>query len=377
MFRCAADVVAGRIDGRSGPVARQSRFSRRGTTLAAALAAAVALAGCGAYDNAPTPSPQPATVQAVPEPEPDPEPEPEPEPVVVAHAPLTGAPIFDEEAAARIAERPAVVVKIPNDPSARPQTGLEAADVVYEQETEAGVIRFAAVFHSRWPDVVGNVRSARAVDVSIVAPYRGIMVYSGARASNRELIAAAGLTTVTEGGAGFYRDGGRRAPHNLYVRLPQAASARSAEPVRGPQWRFAEEHPQAGRSLAGAVSVPMSRTATTSWSYDAEAGVFRRAQNGEPHRVTGQDAIGAANVVVLDVPVHGRDDHGAPLYAFEGRGTALLLRDGQAFDIGWAKDGVHGPLQLTDGAHEALLAPGPTWVMLTYDGALSRVGGPG
>jgi hypothetical protein len=344
--------------------------------LATLLAAAVVVAGCGAKEEPVQPA-EPITAQALPDPEPEPEPEPEPDPEPVARMPLTAEPVFDEDEAERLAKRPAVVVKIPNDPSARPQTGLEAADVVYEQETEAGVLRFAAVFHSTLPDVVGNVRSARAVDVAIAAPYRGIMVYSGARASNRERIASAGLTTVTEGGAGFYRDGSRRAPHNIYVRLPEAAAARSAEPASPTPWTFAETHPEGGRSLDGPVTVPMSRSATTSWTYDEDAGVFRRGQDGQAHTVTGDGAIGAANVVVLDVPVHGRDSHGAPLYALEGSGSALLLRDGEAFDIGWSKDGVGGKLHLVDGDDEALLAIGPTWVLLTYDGALSRVGGLG
>ena len=57
--------------------------------------------------------------------------------------PLTGLPLADGEAAP---DRPAMVVKIDNDPEARPQTGLNQADIVFE-ETSRAATRFAAVFH--------------------------------------------------------------------------------------------------------------------------------------------------------------------------------------------------------------------------------------
>lgn len=297
------------------------------------------------------------------------------EPDPVGTAPLTGAEIFDEEELAALAQRSAIAVKIPNDPSSRPHTGIEAADVVYEEETEGGTTRFAAVFHSSYPDVVGNVRSGRYVDVPLVAPYDGVMIYSGARASVQGTIDAAGITRVTEGGPGFYRDGARPAPHNLYVRLPEAVAAREAAPAAPSPWDFRAEAPDGGRRVTGRVSIPVSRYATAGWEYDDQAGVFRRFQDGRPHTVTGERRIGAANVVALDVPVTGRDSHGAPVYALEGAGAALLLRDGRAYDIGWSKAGTHAALDLTDDRHPALLAPGPTWVVLTYGGALSRISG--
>lgn len=64
--------------------------------------------------------------------------------------PLTGLP-------GPVPDRPAAVVKIDNSPKARPQVGLEQADIVVEEEVEGGVTRLAAVFHSQG-GVVGPVR---------------------------------------------------------------------------------------------------------------------------------------------------------------------------------------------------------------------------
>jgi hypothetical protein len=340
-------------------------------TRAALVVLAMLLVACGSTTDAQEVAP--AATQEAPEPQPEPEPEPEPEPV--GTAPLTGVEVFDADELETLEQRPAVVVKVPNDPDARPHTGLEAADVVYEQETEGGVTRFAAVFHSAYPEVVGNVRSGRFVDVPLVAPYDGIMIYSGARAAVQARIDEAGLTRVTEGGPGFYRDSSRRAPHNLYIRLPQAAAARDANPAAASPWHFDAEPPAGGRELTGRVQIATTRTAVTGWEYDDEATAFRRFQNGAAHTVTGEGRIAADNVVVLDVPVSGRDSHGAPVYELAGSGAALLLRDGRAYDIGWSKEGVHSPLHLVDGADTAALRPGSTWVVLSYGGALEGISG--
>ena len=81
-------------------------------------------------------------------------------------APLTGLP----DPTGQSLTRPALSVKIENAPEARPQTGLQNADVVYEQIVEDGITRFMAVFNSNIPDVIGPVRSVRAMDPDIDDP---------------------------------------------------------------------------------------------------------------------------------------------------------------------------------------------------------------
>ena len=86
---------------------------------------------------------------------------------------LTGLP-------GTVPDRPAAVVKIDNGGPARPQTGLNAADIVVEEEVEGGITRFAAVFHST-PSVVGPVRSGRTTDIGIINGLGSpLLLYSGA-----------------------------------------------------------------------------------------------------------------------------------------------------------------------------------------------------
>jgi hypothetical protein len=180
--------------------------------------------------------------------------------------------------------------------------------------------------------------------------------------------------SVGAGGPGYFITTERRPPHHLYSRLPEAIAERpEATPPPRAGWAFDPEPPEGGLEIGGRVRVLMSHIAATSWEYDPAAGVFRRFQNDLPHQVTGPERIGAANVVLLDIEVRERDSHNAPVYRLEGEGDALLLRDGRAYEIGWAKAGTAEQLELLDGVRPATLAPGPTWVMLTYDGTIDDV----
>ena len=75
-----------------------------------------------------------------------------------------------------------LAVKIDNLAPARPQTGFTGADIVYVLPVEGGLSRFMAVFSSRFPSVIGPVRSAREDDLELLRQFgRPAFAYSGAQ----------------------------------------------------------------------------------------------------------------------------------------------------------------------------------------------------
>ena len=116
--------------------------------------------------------------------------------------------------------RPALAVKIENSGDARPQTGLDQADNVWEEVVEGGISRFVAVFHSQVPAEVGPIRSVRPMDPAIVAPMHGLIAFSGGQPRLRATRSRPpGVQTISQdaGAAGFYRKQGvGPAPHNVY-----------------------------------------------------------------------------------------------------------------------------------------------------------------
>src|SRR5215831_18831294 len=110
-----------------------------------------------------------------------------------------------------------LAVKIDNIVNARPQTGLNHADIVYVLPVEGGLSRFLAIFSSDYPPVIGPVRSAREDDLPLLRQFgRPGFAYSGAAPHLLPFIARARVVNLYDTPA-YFRDGSRVAPHNLYA----------------------------------------------------------------------------------------------------------------------------------------------------------------
>ncbi len=331
-----------------------------------ALAMTFALGACSAEE--------PAPVVVTETPQADPEKVDPPEPVVPDPIvwPLTGVPVEE------VAVRPALGIKIENSRQSRPWTGLEYADIVWEQITEGGVTRFLALYHSQIPDLVLPVRSARAVDAPIMAPLHGVLAFSGAQPQFIGAIENTGTRAVImdRGDSGFSRERSRRAPHNVkgvpQTFLDQAGGDRTSPPPA--MFRYATEAGQGTASTAGAafsqLTIKFSAYQTAVWDWDAGSGMFLRSEGGKESVTTAGNRIAAKNVVLLAVDqVHSpwRDPAGNPVpeQVIVGSGTGIVASNGKQLEITWSKDSEGAPMVLkgADG-EEILLEQGTTWVQL-------------
>lgn len=346
------------------------------------VALSLAVAACGANDDAtaepPPPSPTETSVAS-----PSASDTPSTAPTHAAIAPLTGEGTDDVE----VLDRPALAVKIENTAAARPQAGLEDADVVYEELVEGGITRFFAVFQSELPDLVGPIRSGRPIDVDLLTPLDGILAYSGARDEVTAALQRTGATLLIEGRSGFFRESSRRSPHNLFGNADQlvATGLEVGEPSPAVGWfSFTEEPPAGARDCGGAeagcdggsYTITMSKQSQTGWTYDAAAGVYRRAQNGAPQPTVSGEPVGAANVVILAASIvdGGCCDTSGARYTdtiLTGEGRAIVLRDGSWYEGVWRKPAAGEPLALeTADGRPLTLKPGKTWIHLAPAGNL-------
>jgi hypothetical protein len=281
-------------------------------------------------------------------------------------------------------DRPALAVKIENSVDARPQTGLNAADMVWEEVVEGGITRYVAVYQSAVPDEIGPVRSVRPMDPAIAAPLHGLLAFSGGQQQYVDAVGAAGLQVLSmdAGSAGFYRTNGRRAPHNVYATpqtlLGQADAGHAASPP--PQFTIAgpDEQPTASTPTA-VVHLTLSGVSHPSWTWSAPDGAWLRTEGAAPAVEVGGAQLRATNVVALSVNVvntAARDPAGNPVPETQlvGSGPALVAVPGGTLAATWSKASVGDPVVLTgaDGA-PVRLAAGTTWVELvpTRTGSVS------
>ncbi|MCX3058599.1 DUF3048 domain-containing protein [Streptomyces beihaiensis] len=267
-----------------------------------------------------------------------------------------------------------LAVKIDNVGAARPQTGLQDADIVYAEQVEGGLSRLMAVFGADRPAVVGPVRSARETDLELLRQFdRPTFAYSGAQHKLLPLIAAAPLRAVPPGKAAdgaYFRGGDRPPPHNLYLRprkLAGTAGGSGAGAAAG--FRFAARVPAGGTPVTEeTVRFPAARFGFV-WS--ARRHRWLVSMDGHPATLTGGSRLAAATVVVQYVDVepsrfHDKLGSTTPLSHTVGSGRALVLRDGRSFDARWdrraATDGT--TFTAADTGKPLPFAPGQVWVVL-------------
>ena len=293
-----------------------------------------------------------------------------PRPLPVVHhatglySPFTGEPVKEL--------RPVLAVKIDNIVQARPQAGLQAADLMYVIPVEGGLTRFMAVYSSHIPPVVGPVRSARQSDLDILRQFgRPAFAWSGATPHLVPFVERAPLVDLYAlQVGGYYRINSRVAPENLYAdprtllrEAPNASKARDIGFRFGPL-------PAGGRVTQSMTVRYPSTTFTFRWS--ARAGRWLVWMDGAPGEAAEGGQLGGKTVIIQYTKIttsRFEEYGGRPPYAIStGSGTAVILRNGRAFTVHWSRPNLNSGTTFTlpDGKR-MLFAPGQVWVMYAPD----------
>lgn len=280
-------------------------------------------------------------------------------------APFTG--LLDPTGASQT--HAALIVKTGNNPEARPQSGLEVADIVYEEIVEGGITRFAAIYQSEAPDEVGPTRSVRGMDPNLALTVGGIFAYSGGTPPNVSKIRATpGVITVdeTQAGDAMVRDskGGRRPPNNLYVH-PAKMWAKGGKPIP-PRPLF--EYLGSGQQFAGdpatSMTVRFGGGFDATYTYDAAANDYKRTYGVRPFMTWSGKQVTPTNVVVQFIQ-YPKNSEGITI----GSGDAWIFSAGKYVKGQWNRPNPANPPVFTDAAGKVVkLTPGRTWVELAKVG---------
>ncbi|PZH13107.1 DUF3048 domain-containing protein, partial [Streptomyces sp. NTH33] len=266
---------------------------------------------------------------------------------------------------------PVLAVKIDNVVPARPQTGLDAADIVYAEQVEGGLSRLMAVYATKLPPVVGPVRSARESDLELLRQFdRPTLAFSGAQHKLLPLIDKAPLSAETpdKHPGAYFRGSGRAAPHNLYLRPDRLLASAPGADALTTGFRYGPA-PAGGRpETSRTVRYPAARFAFT-WS--ARLHGWQVSMDGRPAVTVDGRRMAPATVVVQHVRVRRSSLHDSlgnhtPYTETVGAGTAEVLRDGQVHDATWKRARAADGTEFTaaDGA-PVNFARGQVWVVLT------------
>ncbi|MCU0273251.1 MAG: DUF3048 domain-containing protein [Acidimicrobiales bacterium] len=271
--------------------------------------------------------------------------------------------------------RPALAVKIDNVEAARPQSGINQADVVFEELVEGGVTRLAAVFHSTGSDPLGPVRSIRTTDVALLANLdRPLFSNSGGNAGAMDAVAGSTLVDVghVREPAAYYRERTRRAPHNLFSSTETLWALhpdRTSPPPPLFTYRIEGDPLPSSAQPSEGVDIAFPN-ADISYRWDGAG--WARTQNGRAHVDAAGVQVAPANVIV-QFTEYGTSaaDSRSPEGIVVGSGEALILTAGSLIRGSWSRENPEAPTVYTAGGQVVPLTPGRTWVALAPPGTVT------
>lgn len=276
-----------------------------------------------------------------------------------------------------IEDRPAVAVKIENTAAAYPLSGLEDAEIVFEELVEGGVTRFMAIYHCTDAEKAGPVRSARLVDPAIMTPLTRILAYSGENQPVLDALNEAEIVTLDEDTAG---DGlmrierpGVSFEHTLYANTQalRRLGRKSFDDPPPEELSFGELEVKGKKARVVTISFSAASSITYEWNGER----WERSQGGAPFVTETGDQLEVDNVLVEEhevvlsksiVDVAGNPS--TEISDVTGTGRAVLFRDGRAIVGRWKRESIEDAVQfVTKDGDEMVLHPGTTWIELVPD----------
>ena len=241
------------------------------------------------------------------------------------------------------------------------QSGLDSADIVYDEPIEGGFGRFLALYQCGNPTRLGPIREADPEDPSLLAQYgSGILASAGiAPAILQAVTSTAGLVnedSVRHGTAYFRDSTGRQAPYNLFadpakLRAYKVPAIYATKPLSAPPSQFSFV-PLVTPTASGSPSPSVSPKAGSirfqlgpqiQYQYDAAAASYLRLENGQPHLTDAAVQIRVVNVVIMWVQMNTgqiTDTAGntsIPVPTVTGTGNAMVLSRGVEHDGTWSR----------------------------------------
>ena len=269
-----------------------------------------------------------------------------------------------------------IIIQIENSdqPSVRPQTGMQQADMIYEYISEFGIPRLSAIYWHPPSSLLGPVRSCRLITVQLEQMYRGMIYCSGA---NDYVLGQVWKWPNVVYDYYYmypfmYRASDRWAPHNVIARPDQLTAHTAQANLPALSYDIAPAHPDVelpGATPATSVSIPQHGSV---WRYDANRREYLKWQDGAPLTNVGTGQVHTKNLIIehvqsrLDTSPGNTGVHhtyNTEYYELAGEGAADIYSDGGMIHATWKHPNRDVPVVYYDASGNPVdLNTGLTWV---------------
>ena len=273
-----------------------------------------------------------------------------------------------------------IVIGIKNDNNvrARPQSGPQDADAVFEVLVEGGMTRLINIFYESDTSYHGPIRSARPTDPTVLRPLDGVLVASGATGGLIPEIIDIGVPVITDRRPDYFRINSRKAPHNLYAdtnKLKSTAISRGYRKTNTPQPLFPWGEPSFNNWKTNSyLTLTFSGYTETTWTWNGSNYVrtyydaYKNQKSDNAHYWsdingnTGQIAFKTVIALFCEPYVHPLQ---LPSVKTVGEGRAIILHGGKMLDAKWKRGSNLDPFHIVDSNNNILYVPkGKVWISL-------------
>lgn len=330
--------------------------------------------------------------------------------------PINGA-MYGKTAKQKWVKRRPLAVVVENHHEARPQSGISAADVVYEAVAEGGVTRTLSIFYCQDAKTVGPVRSARVHFINLLREWGNNPLYAHVGGANCDETTGSGCGNGAPADAlgylrdiewnfyndlnqfsipypYFYRDYDRlpgvATEHTMYSSTAKlwdyAAKNRKLTNVDEDgvtwdegwkPWIFVDDAKQNARGTESPIIYDFYDTNVADygvrWEYDDVNNVYKRFNGGKAHLDynTNKQLI-AKNVIVIEARESSANDDypgGHVVYKLTGSGPMYAFQNGKVLEGTWEKETLDSKMIFLDAAgKEITIVRGNVWISMIPEG---------
>lgn len=281
---------------------------------------------------------------------------------------LTGQEVLEES---DVKLRP-IAIMIDNEINARPQSGLESADIIYEMPVEGNITRYMAIYHHLPAEKIGPVRSARPYFIDKALEYDAIYVHCGGSPQALKDLGDLKVDVYNDlkGTPVFWRSTDRKMPHNLYTNtkyMREISLSKKLENKSAPEYfKFSNDFLRPDGASIKRTIINYDRNYKVSYLYSEEEKIYYRYINGESmkDKETNKD-IEAVNILIEKVGIKVLDSVGRLELKNIGKNRGYLITGGRLIEVEWQKDSRRGKTIYKDvKGNEINLNKGVTWIQV-------------
>ena len=269
-------------------------------------------------------------------------------------------------------------IKNDNNVNARPQSGPQDADAVFEVLVEGGMTRFINLFYESDTSYHGPIRSARPTDPTVLRPLGGVLVASGATGGLIPEIIDIGVPVITDRRPEFFRISSRKAPHNLYAdtyKLKNLAISNGFKKFDNPPALFPWGIPNYSKWTSNSyIKLKFSSQTTTIWTWTGNTylrtyyDAYRGSSSDVPHNWINSSGnssqINADTIISLFCEPYMHPLQ-LPSVKTVGQGRAIIMHNGKMLDAFWKRGSNLDPFHIVDqNGNTMYIPPGKPWISL-------------